>query len=181
MSTAPEPGEPAVPRGMPELSEAAQLARQRLHEEIERVRSGVEELLDEQESAGTGRDRERVFGVPDAELRRELDQLRLDTRRYVKRKVRKSEKKLERSVRELEARSDELGQRIDQVEADREAAEWRIHNSTEAMLDGLLDDVRSIADRLTKPPLPEPPTLAPTPAPRIGRPVGRIGRPAPKR
>jgi hypothetical protein len=183
MSTTPESGEPAVPSGIPELSEAAQLARQRLHEEIERVRSGVEELLDEQESAGRAqaRGQEPVFGVPDAELRRELDQLRLDTRRYVKRKVRKSEKKLERSVRELEARSDELDRRIDQVEADREAAEWRIHNSTEAMLDGLLDDVRSIADRLSKPPLPAPPKLAPTSAPDIPRPLGRIVRPAPKR
>ena len=52
-------------------------------------------------------------------------------------------------MRELEARSDKLERRIDQVEADREAAEWRIHNNTEAMLDGLLRDVRAIADRLT--------------------------------
>ena len=45
------------------------------------------------------------------ELRRELDELRLETRGYVKRRVRKSEKKLKRSIRELEARSDKLEQR----------------------------------------------------------------------
>jgi DNA repair exonuclease SbcCD ATPase subunit len=176
-----------VPPGTPQLSETAQLARERLHEEIERVRNGVEEMLDEQESTGNGQSQAPVpvpdpnFGAPNEELRRELDQLRLETRTYVKRKVRKSEKKLERSVRELEARSDELEQRIDQVEADREEAEWRIHNSTEALLDGLLDDVRSIADRLAEPPSPAPPKLAPPPAPRVAQSVGRIGRPAPKR
>jgi prefoldin subunit 5 len=83
-------------------------------------------------------------------LRRELDELRLETRSYVKRKVRKSEKRIQRSVRELEGRSDELERRIDQVEADREAAEWRVHNSTEEMLDGLLRDIREIADLLTR-------------------------------
>jgi hypothetical protein len=126
-----------------EPSEAAKLARERLHEEIERVRIGVEEMLAGQEGRkgdGQGPDRE--------ELRHELDELRIETRSYVKRKVRKSEKKIRRSVRELEARSDRLEQRIDQVEADREAAEWRVHNNTEAMLDGLLEDVRAIADRL---------------------------------
>lgn len=184
MSAAPEPVEPAVPPGTPEISEAAQLARERLHEEIERVRNGVEDMLDEQERTGngqalTGGGHDPVFSAPSDELRRELDQLRLETRTYVKRKVRKSEKKLERSVRELEARSDELEQRIDQVEADREEAEWRIHNNTEEMLDGLLDDVRLIADRLAKPAAL--PKLAPPPAPRVEQPVGRIGRPAPKR
>jgi hypothetical protein len=126
-----------------EPSEAAKLARERLREEIERVRVGVEEMLAEQEGRrGHGQG-------PDAvELRRELDELRLETRSYVKRKVRKSEKRIQRSVRELEARSDRLEQRIDEVEADRQAAEWRVHNNTEEMLDGLLEDVRAIADRL---------------------------------
>jgi hypothetical protein len=127
-----------------EPSEAAKLARERLHEEIERVRIGVEEMLAEQEGGGHGR------RVNAEELRRELDELRIETRGYVKRRVRKSEKRIRRSVRELEARSDRLEQRIDQVEADREAAEWRVHSNTEAMLDGLLRDVREIADLLTR-------------------------------
>jgi hypothetical protein len=126
-----------------EPAEAATLARERLHEEIERVRIGVEEMLAEQEGRrGQGQ------GVNAEELRRELDELRIETRGYVKRRVRKSEKRTRRSVRDLEARSERLEQRIDQVEADREAAEWRVHSNTEAMLDGLLADVRAIADRL---------------------------------
>jgi hypothetical protein len=127
-----------------EPAEAAALARERLHEEIERVRIGVEEMLAEQEGRrGQGQ------GVNAEQLRRELGELRIETRGYVKRRVRKAEKRIRRSVRELEARSDRLEQRIDQVEADREAAEWRVHSNTEAMLDGLLRDVREIADLLT--------------------------------
>jgi ElaB/YqjD/DUF883 family membrane-anchored ribosome-binding protein len=141
MSAAPEPVEPGAPPGAPEISAAARLARQRLHEEIERVRNGVEEMLDNQaKSAGIAAEYE--------ELRRELDGLRLETRNYVKRKVRKSEKKVERSIREIGSRTDELELRIEEVAADRGEAEWRIHNQTEQMLDGLLRDVRSIADRL---------------------------------
>jgi hypothetical protein len=128
-----------------EPAEAAKLARERLHEEIERVRIGVEEMLAEQEGS-----RIQGRGVNAEELRRELDQLRIETRSYVKRRVRKSEKRIRRSVRDLEARSERLEQRIDQVEADREAAEWRVHSNTEAMLDGLLRDVREIADLLTR-------------------------------
>jgi hypothetical protein len=126
-----------------EPSDAAKLARERLHEEIERVRIGVEEMLAEQEGG-----RVHGQGVSPEELGRELDELRIETRGYVKRRVRKSEKRTRRSVRDLEARSERLEQRIDQVEADREAAEWRVHSNTDAMLDGLLADVRAIADRL---------------------------------
>jgi hypothetical protein len=128
-----------------EPSEAAKLARERLHEEIERVRIGVEEMLAEQDGGGA-----HGHGVNAEELRRELDELRIETRGYVKRRVRKSEKRIRRSVRDLEARSDLLERRIDQVEADREAAEWRVHSNIETMLDGLLRDVREIADLLTR-------------------------------
>jgi ElaB/YqjD/DUF883 family membrane-anchored ribosome-binding protein len=123
---------------MPELSIAAERARERLHEEIERVRVGVEEMLAEQ------------GGEDDADLRRELDALREETRRYVKRRVRKSEKRLERSVRKVDERTRELERRLDSFEQDRKYAEWRIHTNTEAMLDGLLREVRAIADRLTR-------------------------------
>jgi 3-methyladenine DNA glycosylase AlkC len=111
-------------------SVAAEQARRRLHEEIERVRTGVEEMLAEQ-------------GSDDADLRRELDALREDTRLYVKQRLRKSEKRTDKRLNKLE-------RRIDQVEQDRKLAEWRIHTNTEAMLDGLLKEVRAIADLLTR-------------------------------
>jgi hypothetical protein len=112
-------------------SVAAEQARARLHEEIERVRTGVEEMLSEQEGGG------------DADLRRELEQIRAEMRRYVKKRVRKSEKRTHERI-------DELEQRIDRVEQDRQHAEWRLHTNTEAMLDGLLREVRAIADLLTR-------------------------------
>ncbi len=111
---------------------AAEQARQRLHEEIERVRTGVEEMLAEQ---GGEHDH--------PELRKELDEIREETKRYVKKRLRKSEARMEKSLGKLE-------RRIDQVEADRQHAEWRIHTNTEGMLDSLLKEVRAIADLLTR-------------------------------
>jgi phenylalanyl-tRNA synthetase alpha subunit len=111
-------------------SAAADQARQRLHEEIERVRVGVEEMLTEQESG-------------DADLQRELDAIREETRRYVKKRIDKSEKRVEKRV-------DKLERRLDKFEQDRKYAEWRIHTNTEQMLDGLLREVRAIADLLTR-------------------------------
>lgn len=138
VNEAPNPVDPWQPQSPPSISAAADRARAQLHEEIERVRLGVEEMLAEQ-------------GTPDdAELRRELDALREDTRLYVKKRIRRSEKKLERSVQKIDNRTRKLEQRIDQVEADRQAAEYRIHADTERMLDGLLREVRTIADLLTK-------------------------------
>jgi chromosome segregation ATPase len=116
----------------PDPSAAAEQARARLHEEIERVRSGVEEMLAE----GAG-DHDHP------ELRKELDEIRAETRDYVKKRIRKSEKRTEKRLTKLE-------RRIDQVEQDRKYAEWRIHTNTEQMLDGLLREVRGIADLLTR-------------------------------
>jgi chromosome segregation ATPase len=172
MSPAPEPVDSAAGGGPPEISAAAQIARERLQQEIERVRVGVEEMLDEQEARGQAGGSPQGQAPAGEDLRRELEGLRLETRDYVKKRVRKSEKKLQRSVREIDARTDALERRIDQVEAEREAAEWRIHNSTEQMLDGLLEDIRSIADRLTGRPAPTP---SPAPAPVQQAPVGRVG------
>ena len=138
MNAAPNSADPPLPPGAPGISAAADRARAELHEEIERVRLGVEEMLAEQ-------------GEPiNTELRRELDALREDTRLYVKKRVRRTEKKLERSVEKIDDRTRLLEHRIDQVEADRQAAEYRIHSSTERMLDGLLQEVRAIADLLTR-------------------------------
>lgn len=117
-------------------SVAAEQARARLHEEIERVRTGVEEMLAEQ-----GGDHDHP------ELRRELDAIRDETSRemrsYVKKRIGKVEKRIDKRVGRLE-------RRIDQVEQDRQHAEWRIHTNTEQMLDGLLKEVRAIADLLTR-------------------------------
>ncbi|HEY2334502.1 MAG TPA: hypothetical protein VGH58_05815 [Solirubrobacterales bacterium] len=127
MSTNPDP---------PEV--AAERARERLHEEIERVRTGVEEMLAEQENGGG------------EGLRRELDALRDETNALIKRRVRKTEKRLNKRIDSVGARTEALEQRLDQVEQDRKYAEWRIHTNTEAMLDGLLREVRAIADLLTR-------------------------------
>lgn len=121
----------------PPISDAAERARQRLHEEIERVRVGVEEMLADQ-------------GDGDPALRRELDALREETRRHVKRRVRKSEKRLEKRVQKVDDRTQELERRLDRFEEDRKYAEWRIHTNTEQMLDGLLREIRAIADLLAR-------------------------------
>jgi hypothetical protein len=138
VNAAPDPVDPTPPSGVPGISAAADRARAELHEEIERVRLGVEEMLAEQNEP------------INTELRRELDSIREETRLYVKKRVRKTEKKLERSVQEIDDRTRLLEQRIDRVETDRQAAEYRIHSDTERMLDGLLQEVRAIADLLTR-------------------------------
>ncbi len=117
---------------MQDPSVAAEQARQRLHEEIERVRSGVEEMLAEQ-----GDDHDH------AELRRELAEIRKESKRYVKKRVAKAERRTNKRLGAIE-------RRIDQVEQDRQHAEWRIHTNTEQILDGLLKEVRAIADLLTR-------------------------------
>jgi hypothetical protein len=129
------PGQPRQPE--PGISAAAERARAQLHQEIERVRVGVEEMLSES-------------GKDDPDLQRELDSIREETRLYVKKRVRKAEKKFERSVRRIDDRTRALEQRIDQVEADRQAAEYRLHVETERMLDGLLQEVRTIANLLAR-------------------------------
>jgi hypothetical protein len=111
-------------------STAAEQARQRLHEEIERVRVGVEEMLAEQEGGGN------------EDLRRELDRIREETRTYVKKRVAKTERRIDKRLGKVE-------RRIDQIERDRQYAEWRIHTNTEHMLDGLLREIKAIADLLT--------------------------------
>jgi hypothetical protein len=131
-----DPGEPSGPTP-PGISPAADRARAQLHQEIERVRLGVEEMLSES-------------GREDPALQRELDSIREETRLYVKKRVRRTEKKLARSIRKVDARTQALEHRIDQVEADRQAAEYRLHTETERMLDGLLREVRGIADLLIK-------------------------------
>jgi hypothetical protein len=136
VNAAPNPVDPSQPPEPPSISAAADRARAELHEEIERVRRGVEEMLAEQQSP------------IDTDLRRELDALREDTRLYVKKRIRRSEKKTKRSVREIDERTTALERRLDQLDAERRLAEYRIHSDTERMLDTLLQEVRAIADRL---------------------------------
>jgi predicted nuclease with TOPRIM domain len=120
----------------PSLSAAADRARAQLHEEIERVRHGVEQMLDEQNAP------------LNSDLRRELDTMQEDIRRYVKTRIRKSQKRTDRSIKRLEDRTTTLEQRLDNLDADHRLTEYRIHSDTERMLDGLLQEVRAIADRL---------------------------------
>jgi hypothetical protein len=136
VNAAPNPGDPPQPAEVPSISAAADRARAQLHEEIERVRLGVEEMLAEQRTPA------------DDDLRRELDALREDTRLYVKKRIRRSEKKTARRVREIDERTTALERRFDQLDAERKLAEYRMHSETERMLDSLLHEVRAIADRL---------------------------------
>ncbi|HXR31610.1 MAG TPA: hypothetical protein VN752_10775 [Solirubrobacterales bacterium] len=117
---------------------AAERARERLHAEIERVRVGVEEMLAEQEGGGN------------EGIRRELDALRAETNALLKRRIRKTEKRLGKRISKISSRTDALEQRLDQVEQERKYAEWRIHNHTEQLLDGLLQELRTIGDLLTR-------------------------------
>jgi chromosome segregation ATPase len=138
VNAVPNPIDPPPDRSEPPISLAAERARAQLHEEIERVRGGVEEMLAEQGRAG----------AEDEALRRELDALREDTRLYVKKRVKRTERKLGRRIDAVEDRTAQLEERIDQVEADRAAAEVRIHTATESMLDELLTEMRAIAELL---------------------------------
>ena len=140
MNAVPNPIEPPSAGGQQPISLAAERARAQLHEEIERVRSGVEEMLSEQSAAG----------AEDEALRRELDALREDTRLYVKKRAKRTERKLDRRIDGVEARTEALEERIDQVEAERAAAEVRIHTATEQMLDELLRELRAIGDLLSR-------------------------------
>ena len=124
-----DPGRPAVER-----------ARQRLYEEIERLRRELEEMLTGQ-AGGEGES---------VRLQSELEALRKETRRYVKRRIRKSERRLEDSMRRTDDRIRELERRLEGFERDRMYAEWRIHTNTEAMLDGILRELRLVADLLTR-------------------------------
>lgn len=121
---------------------AAERARERLHEEIERVRVGVEEMLTEQAEQEDG-------GIDETALRRELDAIRDETTILLKRRVRKTEKRLNKRIDKVDARTQALEERLDTVEQERKYAEWRIHTSNEQLLDGLLQEVRAIADLLT--------------------------------
>ena len=136
MNAAPSPDDPLRPAGEESIAASAERARAQLHEEIERVRRGVEQMLDEQNAP------------LNSDLRRELDTMQEDLRRYVKARVRKSQKRTDRRVGALENRTAALEQRLDSLDAERRLAEWRIHSDTEQMLDGLLQEVRAIADRL---------------------------------
>ncbi len=144
MSIPPDPLEPSQ-HPSAAISDTTERARQRLHEEIERVRSGVEEMLAEQQGEEDS-DLRREFDA----LQRELDTLRQETRSYVKRRVRKGEKRLEKKVSQVDDRTRQLERRLDQVEEDRRYSEWRIHTTTESMLDGLLGEIRAIGDLLTR-------------------------------
>jgi len=133
------PDDPGFRSGEESISASAERARAELHAEIERVRRGVEQMLDEQQAP------------LNSDIRRELDTMQEDLRQYVKTRIRKSQKRTDRQVKRLEGRIATLEQRLDGLDSERRLAEWRIHSDTERMLDGLLQEVRAIADRLEGP------------------------------
>jgi exonuclease VII large subunit len=130
------PGDPSRPSDEESISASAERARAELHEEIERVRRGVEQMLDEQNTP------------LNSDLRRELEEMEGDLRRYVKKRIRQSERRTEESLSRLEARTTALELRLAGFDAERRLTEWRIHTDTERMLDGLLQETRALADRL---------------------------------
>jgi exonuclease VII large subunit len=135
VSAAP-PDDPSLPSGEESISASAERARAELHTEIERVRRGVEQMLDDQSAP------------LNSELRQELDTMQEDLRRYVKTRIRKSQKRTDRRFNRLEDRTETIEKRLDSIDEERRMTEWRIHSDTEHMLDGLLQEVRAIADRL---------------------------------
>ena len=145
------PDDPGNPSGEESISAAAERARAELHAEIERVRRGVEQMLDEQNAP------------LNSDIRRELDTMQDDLRRYFKTRIRKSQKRTDRRVGRLEDRTAALEKRLDGIDAERRMTEWRIHSDTERMLGGLLQEVRGIADRLEGK-APPPANLTPNPS-----------------
>ena len=120
--------------------EPAERARERLHEEIERVRVGVEEMLAEQRRRPSRRAAARAGG--DA---------RGDPRATSRSGSARARSGWSARCEQVDARTRRLEQRLDEAEQERRYAEWRIHTNTEPMLDGLLREVRAIADLLTTP------------------------------
>ena len=147
----PNPVDPTPAGDQPPISLAAERARAQLHDEIERVRSGVEEMLAEQS----------IASAEDEALRRELDALREDTRLFVKKRTKRVERKLQGRIEGVEERTERLEARVEQVEADRIAAEVRIHTATERMLDELLAELRTIAELLSRRPTRQFPDIRP--------------------
>ena len=104
-------------------------------------------MLDEQH-APLNDDLRAELATIQAHLHRELDTAQEDLRRYVKTRIRKSQKRTDRRINRIEDRTTTLEKRLDDLAAERRLAEYRIHSDTEQMLDGLLGEVRGIADRL---------------------------------
>lgn len=148
VTAAPLSDDPGRPTGGEEaISASAGRARAELHAEIERVRRGVEQMLDEQHAPLNDDLRAELATIQD-DLRRELDTAQQDLRRYVKTRIRKSQKRTDRRINRLDDRTTTLEKRLDDLATERRLAEYRIHSDTERMLDGLLSEVRGIADRL---------------------------------
>jgi predicted nuclease with TOPRIM domain len=109
-------------------------------------------MLDEQD-APLNDDLRSELDTIQEHFHRELDTAQEDLRRYVKTRIRKSQKRTDRSIKRLDDRTTTLEKRLDDLAAERRLAEYRIHSDTEQMLDGLLGEVRGIANRLEgKPP-----------------------------
>ena len=137
VNAAPNPVDPSLPSGAPGISVAADRARAELHEEIERVRLGVEEMLTEQDEPINTRPAPRTRLDPrgNPPLRQEAGPQDREEARTLGPQDRQPHPQARSAHRPGRGRPP--GGRV------------RIHSDTERMLDGLLQEVRAIADLLT--------------------------------
>jgi TolA-binding protein len=82
-------------------------------------------------------------------LREEIEQVRSDVAGMVTEQSNGEDVPRGR-IGHLEQRLLRLEGRIDQLEQERRYAEWRMYSNVERLLDDVLRDIRSIADRLTR-------------------------------
>ena len=82
-------------------------------------------------------------------LREEIEQVRSDVAGMVTDQGNGEEVPRGR-IGHLEQRLLRLEGRVDQVEQERRYAEWRMYSNVERLLDDVLRELRSVADRLTR-------------------------------
>jgi len=82
-------------------------------------------------------------------LREEIDRVRTDVAGMLTEQGNGEEVPRGR-IGHLEQRLLRLEGRVDQVEQERRYAEWRMYSNVEKLLDDVLRELRSVADRLTR-------------------------------
>lgn len=86
-------------------------------------------------------------------LREEIEQVRLDVERMLGQQGPGGQASVQAGsgqIDRLEERLLRLEGRVDQIEQERRFAEWRMYSNVEKLLDDLLRELRSIADRLSR-------------------------------
>lgn len=86
-------------------------------------------------------------------LREEIEQVRVDVERMLGQQGGSAQPGTQTGsgqIDRLEERLLRLEGRVDQIEQERRFAEWRMYTNVEKLLDDLLRELRSIADRLSR-------------------------------